>query len=188
MISGSYTHGIQLAKVENDCRHRLGPNRLRQRNRSRPSARRLRSDFGSGLAMQPHGVRRHLFSCREMSVNRRRSMPPPMTCGSETYRADRRRDPKRLTASLSGNLYKLRNRLLSGSYFPSPVRRVEIPKASGETRPLGIPTVADRIPGSRPALVLRRGGSVGVAKCPGPENFSSGSKACSIACRKSLAP
>src|ERR1700730_7943695 len=49
---------------------------------------------------------------------------PPMTCGSETYRADRRRDPKRLTASLSGNLYKLWNRLLSGSYFPSPVRRV----------------------------------------------------------------
>jgi hypothetical protein len=47
---------------------------------------------------------------------------------------------KRLTASLSGNLYKLWNRLLSGSYFPSPVRRVEIPKASGETRPLGIPT------------------------------------------------
>src|ERR1700730_2458683 len=46
-----------------------------------------------------------------------------MTCGSETYRADRRRDPKRLTASLSGNLYKLWNRLLSGSYFPSPVRR-----------------------------------------------------------------
>src|ERR1700730_16197272 len=47
-----------------------------------------------------------------------------MTCGSETYRADRRRDPKRLTASLSGNLYKLWNRLLSGSYFPSPVRRI----------------------------------------------------------------
>ena len=95
--------------------------------------------------MQPHGVRRHLFSCREMSVNRAEACPPPMTCGSETYRADRRRDPKRFTASLSGNLYKLWNRLLSGSYFPSPVRRVEIPKASGETRPFGIPTVADRI-------------------------------------------
>ena len=43
------------------------------------------------------------------------------------------------------NLYKLWNRLSSGSYFPLPVRRVDIPKADGGTRPLGIPTVADRI-------------------------------------------
>ena len=48
-------------------------------------------------------------------------------------------------ADLSNNLYKLWNRLSSGSYFPPPVRRVDIPKASGGTRPLGIPTVADRI-------------------------------------------
>ena len=48
-------------------------------------------------------------------------------------------------ANLSANLYKLWNRLSSGSYFPPPVRRVEIPKANGGTRPLGIPTVADRI-------------------------------------------
>jgi retron-type reverse transcriptase len=47
-------------------------------------------------------------------------------------------------ANLSGNLYKLWNRLSSGSYFPPPVRRVDIPKAGGGTRPLGIPTVADR--------------------------------------------
>jgi group II intron reverse transcriptase/maturase len=47
--------------------------------------------------------------------------------------------------NLASNLYKLWNRLASGSYFPPPVRRVEIPKADGRTRPLGIPTVADRI-------------------------------------------
>ena len=48
-------------------------------------------------------------------------------------------------ANLSGNLYKLWNRMSSGSYLPPPVRRVDIPKADGGTRPLGIPTVADRI-------------------------------------------
>jgi len=48
-------------------------------------------------------------------------------------------------ADLSNNLYKLWNRLSSGSYFPPPVRRVDIPKGDGKTRPLGIPTVADRI-------------------------------------------
>lgn len=46
---------------------------------------------------------------------------------------------------LSSNLYKLWNRLASGSYFPPPVRRVEIPKGDGGMRPLGIPTVGDRI-------------------------------------------
>ena len=48
-------------------------------------------------------------------------------------------------ANLSPNLYKLWNRMASGSYHPKPVRRVDIPKKSGGTRPLGIPTVADRI-------------------------------------------
>jgi RNA-directed DNA polymerase len=48
-------------------------------------------------------------------------------------------------ADLTNNLYKLWNRLSSGSYFPPPVRRVDIPKDDGRTRPLGIPTVADRI-------------------------------------------
>jgi group II intron reverse transcriptase/maturase len=46
---------------------------------------------------------------------------------------------------LKNNLYKLWNRMSSGSYFPPPVRRVEIPKGDGKMRPLGIPTVADRI-------------------------------------------
>jgi RNA-directed DNA polymerase len=46
---------------------------------------------------------------------------------------------------LHGNLYKLWNRLSSGSYFPPPVRAVEIPKRDGSSRTLGVPTVADRI-------------------------------------------
>ncbi len=46
---------------------------------------------------------------------------------------------------LQGNLYKLWNRLSSGSYFPPPVMLVEIPKKDGGVRPLGVPTVADRI-------------------------------------------
>jgi RNA-directed DNA polymerase len=52
---------------------------------------------------------------------------------------------KDFEVDLSNNLYKLWNRLSSGSYFPLPVRRVDIPKADGGTRPLGIPTVVDRI-------------------------------------------
>src|SRR4051812_15297529 len=46
---------------------------------------------------------------------------------------------------LKGNLYKIWNRMSSGSYFPPPVRLVEIPKANGGSRPLGVPTVGDRV-------------------------------------------
>ena len=46
---------------------------------------------------------------------------------------------------LKNNLFKIWNRMSSGSYFPPPVRRLDIPKDNGGTRPLGIPTVADRI-------------------------------------------
>jgi len=48
-------------------------------------------------------------------------------------------------ADLKGNLYKLWNRMSSGSYFPPPVRAVSIPKKSGGERILGVPTVADRV-------------------------------------------
>lgn len=48
-------------------------------------------------------------------------------------------------SDLLNNLYKLWNRLSSGSYFPKPVREVSIPKANGSKRILGIPTVSDRI-------------------------------------------
>lgn len=46
---------------------------------------------------------------------------------------------------LKGNLYKIWNRLSSGSYFPPPVKMVEIPKGGGGVRVLGVPTVADRV-------------------------------------------
>lgn len=47
--------------------------------------------------------------------------------------------------ALKVNLYKLWNRMSSGTYFPPAVRRVEIPKSGGKKRKLGIPTVGDRI-------------------------------------------
>ena len=48
-------------------------------------------------------------------------------------------------ADLSKNLYKLWNRMASGSYFPPAVKEVEIPKKDGKVRKLGIPTISDRI-------------------------------------------
>jgi RNA-directed DNA polymerase len=48
--------------------------------------------------------------------------------------------------NLKGNLYRIWNRMSSGSYMPRSVKLVEIPKSSGNsTRPLGIPTVSDRV-------------------------------------------
>jgi RNA-directed DNA polymerase len=52
---------------------------------------------------------------------------------------------EKFEANLSKNLYKLWNRMSSGSYFPQAVERIEIPKSDGSKRPLGIPTVSDRI-------------------------------------------
>jgi RNA-directed DNA polymerase len=48
-------------------------------------------------------------------------------------------------ANLKNNLYKIWNRMSSGSYFPLPVKAVEIPKKTGGKRILGVPTVADRV-------------------------------------------
>jgi len=57
-------------------------------------------------------------------------------------------------ADLRGNLYKIWNRMSSGTYFPPPVLAVEIPKAGGGTRILGVPTVADRVAQTVAALAL----------------------------------
>jgi RNA-directed DNA polymerase len=47
--------------------------------------------------------------------------------------------------NIKGNIYKIYNRLASGSYFPPPVKAVAIPKKSGGKRLLGVPTVSDRV-------------------------------------------
>jgi len=66
-------------------------------------------------------------------------------------------DGETLTAfekDLKDNLYKIWNRMSSGSYFPSPVRLVEIPKDNGGKRPLGIPTISDRVAQTVVKMVL----------------------------------
>jgi RNA-directed DNA polymerase len=86
-------------------------------------------------------------------------------------------------SDLRNNLYKIWNRMSSGTYFPPPVRAVEIPKPhGGGVRILGVPTVADRIAQTVAALALeartesifhedsygyrpRRGALDAVAKC-----------------------
>lgn len=55
---------------------------------------------------------------------------------------------------LKNNLYKIWNRMSSGSYFPPPVKAVDIPKPGGGTRRLGVPAVADRIAQTVVAMTL----------------------------------
>jgi len=61
---------------------------------------------------------------------------------------------KQFESDLSKNLYRIWNRISSGSYFPPAVKAVEIPKKSGGIRVLGIPTVSDRVAQTAVTLVL----------------------------------
>lgn len=61
---------------------------------------------------------------------------------------------KAFEKNLKQNLYKIWNRMSSGTYFPPPVKGVQIPKKSGGTRTLGIPTVSDRIAQTVVKIVL----------------------------------
>jgi RNA-directed DNA polymerase len=60
---------------------------------------------------------------------------------------------ERFGADLRRNLYQLWNRMSSGSYFPGPVRAVEVPKKGG-TRILGIPNIVDRVAQTVAVLAL----------------------------------
>lgn len=57
---------------------------------------------------------------------------------------------------LQGNLYKIWNRMSSGSYFPPPVRMVQIPKTAGGVRTLGVPTIGDRVAQTVVAMVVEQ--------------------------------
>lgn len=64
--------------------------------------------------------------------------------------------PKEFGENLKDNLYKIWNRMSSGTYFPPPVKAVPIPKKQGGTRILGVPTVSDRIAQMVVKLVFER--------------------------------
>jgi RNA-directed DNA polymerase len=59
-------------------------------------------------------------------------------------------------ADLKNNLYRVWNRMSSGTYFPPPVKAVEIPKTGGGIRTLGVPTVADRVAQTVVAMELEK--------------------------------
>ena len=64
-------------------------------------------------------------------------------------------DIDQFEADLGDNLYKIWNRMSSGSYFPPPVKAVEIPKPHGDgVRVLGVPTVADRVAQTTVAMFM----------------------------------
>lgn len=78
-----------------------------------------------------------------------------------------REDIESFESDLCRNLYKLWNRMASGSYHPPPVLRVEIPKKGGGVRPLGIPTVADRIA----QMVVKEAVEPGMERCFHPDSY-----------------
>ena len=70
--------------------------------------------------------------------------------------------------NLGNNLYQLWTRLASGSYFPPAVKRVNIPKGKGGLRPLGIPTVTDRIA----QTVVKQSMQLSLERCFHPNSYA----------------
>jgi group II intron reverse transcriptase/maturase len=90
---------------------------------------------GQRLTGKPFDIPKQEVWDAYLKVRANKGAPGVDGCSIEEFEKD-----------LKGNLYKVWNRMSSGSYFPPPVLAVEIPKAHGEgIRVLGVPTVADRI-------------------------------------------
>nr|WTB28626.1 group II intron reverse transcriptase/maturase [Streptomyces sp. NBC_00830]WTB28631.1 group II intron reverse transcriptase/maturase [Streptomyces sp. NBC_00830] len=96
----------------------------------------------SGLADKPFAISKRLVWEGYERVKANKGAAGVDGCSIEDFEKD-----------LRGNLYKIWNRMSSGTYFPPPVKAVEIPKPGG-TRILGVPTVADRIAQTVVALTL----------------------------------
>lgn len=96
----------------------------------------------SGLADKPFAISKRLVWEAYERVKTNKGAAGVDGCSVEDFEKD-----------LRGNLYKIWNRMSSGTYFPPPVKAVEIPKPGG-TRILGVPTVADRIAQTVVALTL----------------------------------
>ena len=99
---------------------------------------------GSPLGMKSFEIRKRLVYEAWMKVQANGGAPGVDSVSIEGF-ADNERD----------NLYKLWNRMSSGSYFPGPVRAVEIPKDHGAgVRVLGVPNTVDRIAQTAAAMLL----------------------------------
>lgn len=83
---------------------------------------------------KPFSIPKHVVWEAYLQVKRSKGGPGYDNVRMEDFEGD-----------LKNNLYKIWNRMSSGTYFPPPVLQFEIPKANGGTRKLGIPTIADRI-------------------------------------------
>ena len=97
----------------------------------------------SGSAVKPFDVPKWLVMAAWEKVRSNKGAPGVDGAAVEDFEKD-----------LRANLYKIWNRMSSGSYFPSPVREVRIPKPDGGIRVLGVPTVADRLAQTVVAMVL----------------------------------